>query len=67
MLLSSKNLLMQSKRKTLINLIFVSQNKLALLFDKKSLIQSEQKISNNLTLVLQLAKVCISSAKILRL
>jgi len=51
-LLFNKNSLMQSKRKILINLIFVFQNKLVLLSNKKLLTQSEQKILNNLTFTL---------------
>jgi len=52
MLLSNKDLLMQSKQKILSNLILISQNKLALLFDEKLLTQSKQKISNNLISIL---------------
>jgi len=60
----SEDSLAQSKRKTSINLIFVSQNKLTLSFSEKSLAQSERKTLNNLASVLKLAKVLTSNAKI---
>jgi len=66
-LLFDKNLLTQSKREILINLISIFQNKLALLFDEKLLTQSEQKILSNLTFVLQLARIFTSNTKISQL
>ncbi len=62
----NKNSLTQSKRKILIDLIFVFQNELTLSFNKKSLTQSERKTSSNLILVLQLVEVLTNNAKILR-
>ena len=62
-----KNSLTQTKRETLINLTLVFQNKLTLSFGEKSLAQSERETLSDLTLVLQLARVFINDAKILRL
>jgi len=58
-LLFNKNSLTQSKRK-----ILIIQNKLALSFNEKLLVQSKRKILNNLTFVLQLARVFTSNARI---
>ncbi len=51
----------------LVNLIFIFWSKLILLFNRKLLIQSKQKILSNLISILQLVEVLTSSTKILQL